>query len=165
MHMIPMWAPAVAKLLKQTPGVKVIIDHLARYAQGTPAEYEEVLKLGANKGVYMKFSGPAVANPQPLCKRIHQAFGLLFLRLAERLEEPVGVDAIEGVRVTALAIATAALFERLGVGFGQLDRGWIGRLGEGIGCQHRGARRHAALQVIDIGRQELQPFPARHARV
>jgi len=76
MHMIPMWAPAVAKLINQTPGVKVIIDHLARYSQGTPAEYEEVLKLGANKGVYMKFSGPPVADPQPLCKRIHQAFGV-----------------------------------------------------------------------------------------
>src|SRR5688572_19932035 len=47
MHMIPMWAPAVAKLIGQTEGVNVIIDHLCRYGQGTPAEYEEVLKLGA----------------------------------------------------------------------------------------------------------------------
>jgi predicted TIM-barrel fold metal-dependent hydrolase len=84
MHMIPMWAPAVGKLVNQTPGVKVIIDHLCRFGQGTPAEYEEVLKLGANPGVYMKFSGlnysskqpPPHADLQPLCKRIHQAFGI-----------------------------------------------------------------------------------------
>jgi predicted TIM-barrel fold metal-dependent hydrolase len=75
MHMIPMWAPAVAKLAAQTKGVKVVIDHLCRYAQGTAAEYEEVLKLGANKGVYMKFSGPIPPNPQDLCKKIHQAYG------------------------------------------------------------------------------------------
>ncbi|MFN0103786.1 MAG: amidohydrolase family protein [Bryobacteraceae bacterium] len=83
MHMIPMWAPAVGKLVARTPGVKVVIDHLCRYSQGTPAEYEEVLKLGASPGVYMKFSGlsysskqpPPHADLQPLCRRIHQAFG------------------------------------------------------------------------------------------
>jgi len=75
MHMIPMWAPAVARLVQQTPGVRVIIDHLARYAQGAPTEYDEVLKLGATKRVYMKFSGPAVPDAQTLCKKIHQAYG------------------------------------------------------------------------------------------
>lgn len=83
MHMTPMWAPAVAKLVKQTPGVHVVIDHLCRYAQGTPAEYEEVLKLGSSDGVYMKFSGlnysskqpPPHADLQPLCRRIHSAYG------------------------------------------------------------------------------------------
>lgn len=83
MHMTPMWAPAVGKLIAQTKGAKVIIDHLCRYGQGTPAEYEEVLKLGANPGVFMKFSGlsysskqpPPHADLQPLCRRIHQSFG------------------------------------------------------------------------------------------
>ncbi len=78
MHMTPMWAPAVDKLIARTPGVKVIIDHLSRPSQGTAAEYEAVLKLGRHPGVYMKFSGlsytPAAALPD-LCKRIHQAFG------------------------------------------------------------------------------------------
>jgi predicted TIM-barrel fold metal-dependent hydrolase len=83
MHMIPMWAPAVGSLIAKTRGVKVVIDHLCRHGQGTAAEYEEVLKLGANKNVYMKFSGlsysskqpPPHADLQPLCKRIHGAFG------------------------------------------------------------------------------------------
>jgi predicted TIM-barrel fold metal-dependent hydrolase len=83
MHMTPMWAPAVSRLIQQTRGVRVIIDHLCRYAQGTPAEYEEVLKLGAHPGAYMKFSGLNYSSKQPsphadlrpLCQRIHQAFG------------------------------------------------------------------------------------------
>jgi predicted TIM-barrel fold metal-dependent hydrolase len=83
MHMTPQWAPAVGKLVKQTPGAHVVIDHLARHAQGTAAEYEEVLKLGALPGVYMKFSGlnysskqpPPHADLQPLARRIHGAFG------------------------------------------------------------------------------------------
>jgi len=83
MHMTPMWAPAVNKLITATPGVRVIIDHLSRYAQGTPAEFEEVLKLANHPGVFMKFSGlsysskqpPPHADLQPLCRRIHKAFG------------------------------------------------------------------------------------------
>jgi predicted TIM-barrel fold metal-dependent hydrolase len=79
MHMIPKWAPAVARLIQQTPGVRVVIDHLSRHGQGTAQEFEEVLKLKA----YMKFSGlsyssknpPPHADLQPLAKRIHQAFG------------------------------------------------------------------------------------------
>lgn len=83
MHMIPMWAPAVGRLTQMTSGVRVVIDHLCRHGQGTAAEYEEVLKLGANKNVYMKFSGlsysskqpPPHEDLQPVCRRIHQAFG------------------------------------------------------------------------------------------
>lgn len=83
MHMTPMWAPAVARLVEKTPGVRVVVDHLARHSQGTTAEYEEVLKLGTLPGVYMKFSGlnysskqpPPHADLQPLCRRIHGAFG------------------------------------------------------------------------------------------
>lgn len=83
MHMIPMWAPAVGGLVAKTPGVKVVIDHLCRSGQGTAAEYEEVLKLGNNKNVFMKFSGLGYSSKQPsphpdlqpLCRRIHQAYG------------------------------------------------------------------------------------------
>jgi predicted TIM-barrel fold metal-dependent hydrolase len=83
MHMTPMWAPAVARLIEKTPGVAVVIDHLCRYAQGTPAEYEEVLKLAKKGRVYMKFSGLGYSSKEkpphrdliPLCKRIYDAFG------------------------------------------------------------------------------------------
>lgn len=83
MHMIPKWAPAVGVLLAKTPKVNVVIDHLCRYGQGTAAEYEEVLRLGKTGRVYMKFSGlsysskqpPPHPDLQPLCRRIHEAYG------------------------------------------------------------------------------------------
>lgn len=83
MHMTPRWAPAVERLVDQTPGVRVVIDHLCRYGQGTQAEYEDVLRLGRKPGVYMKFSGlnysskqpPPHADLGPLCRNIHAAFG------------------------------------------------------------------------------------------
>lgn len=82
MHMIPMHAPAVRRLAEQHPHVPVVIDHLCRYAQGTPAEYEEVLRLGRLPQVYMKFSGLGYSSKQPsphrdltpLIQRIAEAF-------------------------------------------------------------------------------------------
>ena len=60
-------------------------DHLARPAQGTGAEYEEVLKLSRFPRVYMKFSrsgvaaasklGPPYSDAKPVVKRIYESFG------------------------------------------------------------------------------------------
>jgi len=83
MHMIPMWAPQVGALLGKVPGATVVIDHLARMGQGTPAEYEEVLKLARKGRVYMKFSGlgysskekPPHADLIPLAKRLLDSYG------------------------------------------------------------------------------------------
>jgi len=82
MHMIPAQAPAVRALAQAQPKVPVIIDHLSRMAQGTAAEYEEVLKLGQLPQVYMKFSGlsysskvpPPHADLAPAIRRIFGAF-------------------------------------------------------------------------------------------
>jgi predicted TIM-barrel fold metal-dependent hydrolase len=65
MHMIPVHAPAVGKLMDQTPGVTVVIDHLCRKGQGTDAEYEEVWKLGRRPNVVMKFSGLGYTSKEP----------------------------------------------------------------------------------------------------
>src|SRR5262249_25085668 len=43
----------------------VILDHLARAGQGTPAEYEQVLKLAQYPRVYMKYSGVGYSSKQP----------------------------------------------------------------------------------------------------
>lgn len=45
MHLIPYAAPQVGELAAQFGGVPVILDHLARAAQGTAAEFDGVLKL------------------------------------------------------------------------------------------------------------------------
>ena len=83
MHMIPMFAPQVGSLIQKTPGATVIIDHLGRNSQGTPAEYDEVLKLARKGRVYMKFSGLGYSSKEksphrdlgPLAKRILDSFG------------------------------------------------------------------------------------------
>ena len=45
MHFIPFYAPQIGALAEQFREMLVILDHLARAGQGTPAEYEQVLKL------------------------------------------------------------------------------------------------------------------------
>src|ERR1051325_1673170 len=45
MHFIPYYAPQIGALAEQFPQMPVILDHLARAGQGTPAEYDNVLKL------------------------------------------------------------------------------------------------------------------------
>mgnify|MGYP000692916503 CR=1 FL=1 len=83
MHLIPYFAPHVRALASQLREMPVILDHLSRAGQGTPAEYEEVLRLSDLPRVYMKFSGhsysskekPPYRDLQPLTRRIFQAFG------------------------------------------------------------------------------------------
>src|SRR5579871_4975865 len=61
----------------------VILDHLARAGQGTPAEYDEVLKLARLPRAYMKFSGVEYSSKtgypyrdvKPLVRRTYDAFG------------------------------------------------------------------------------------------
>ena len=83
MHFIPCWAPQIGELARALPETAVILDHLARAGQGTPAEYEEVLRLARLPRVYMKFSGVRYSSKQdhphrdvkPLVRRTYDAFG------------------------------------------------------------------------------------------
>ncbi|MGH9664052.1 MAG: amidohydrolase family protein [Bryobacteraceae bacterium] len=83
MHFIPYYAPQIGELAAQFPRMPVILDHLARAGQGTPAEYEEVLKLARLPRVYMKFSGVEYSSHEkfpyrdakPIVRRACDAFG------------------------------------------------------------------------------------------
>jgi predicted TIM-barrel fold metal-dependent hydrolase len=83
MHFIPYYAPQIGALAAQFPQMPVILDHLARSGQGTPAEYEEVLKLARFPKVYMKFSGVAYSSHEkfpyrdakPVVRKAVDAFG------------------------------------------------------------------------------------------
>jgi predicted TIM-barrel fold metal-dependent hydrolase len=83
MHFIPFFAPQIGTLAAQFPNVPVILDHLARAGQGTPAEYDEVLRLAKYPRVYMKYSGVRYSSKQdypfadakPLVRRAYDAFG------------------------------------------------------------------------------------------
>jgi predicted TIM-barrel fold metal-dependent hydrolase len=84
-QLIPHYAPQIGELSAKVHGMPVVLDHLARPGQGTPAEYEQVLKLAENPQVYMKFSGTGVASAskqpfphedaKPFVKRVYDAFG------------------------------------------------------------------------------------------
>ena len=83
MHMIPLHAPEVARLAKEFANTTVIIDHLARAGQGTPAEYDRVLQLAKLPKTVMKFSGVRYSSKQEpphrdaadLVRRTFDAFG------------------------------------------------------------------------------------------
>ena len=83
MHMVPRFAPQVRKLAEQHRDMPVIIDHLARAGQGSPAEYDAVLRLAELPEVYMKFSGVRYSSKRehpfpdtkPLIRRTVAAFG------------------------------------------------------------------------------------------
>ncbi|MBI4877747.1 MAG: amidohydrolase family protein [Acidobacteria bacterium] len=82
-HMIPFYAPQVAALAAEFPGTPMILDHLVRAAQGTPEQYEEVLRLARFPKVIMKFSSVAYSSRRkhpfddvrPLARRVFDAFG------------------------------------------------------------------------------------------
>jgi predicted TIM-barrel fold metal-dependent hydrolase len=83
MHFIPGYAQRIRALASQLKEMPVILDHLGRAGQGTPAEYDEVLRLAELPRVFMKFSGVNYSSKekhpfrdvQPIVRRIYQAFG------------------------------------------------------------------------------------------
>jgi predicted TIM-barrel fold metal-dependent hydrolase len=83
MHFTPNHAPAIEKLAMEFPETPVVLDHLARAGQGTPAEYDRVLALARLPRVIMKFSGWTYSSKEPaphrdlapMVKRTFDAFG------------------------------------------------------------------------------------------
>jgi predicted TIM-barrel fold metal-dependent hydrolase len=83
MHFVPHFAPQIRRLAESIPDLPVILDHLARAGEGTPAEYEAVLTLAKLPRTYMKFSGVNYSSKQdhpyrdvqPLVRRTFDAFG------------------------------------------------------------------------------------------
>jgi predicted TIM-barrel fold metal-dependent hydrolase len=85
MHFIPHYAPQIGEMASKFPNVPVVLDHLARSGHGTPADFDEVLKLAALPRIYMKYSSEGVAavskegspyaDAKPIVRRIFEAFG------------------------------------------------------------------------------------------
>jgi predicted TIM-barrel fold metal-dependent hydrolase len=79
----PYYAPQIRALASELREMPVILDHLARYGQGTPAEFEEVLRLAELPCVYMKYSAVHYSSKQeyphrdakPFIRRLFDAFG------------------------------------------------------------------------------------------
>jgi predicted TIM-barrel fold metal-dependent hydrolase len=74
MHCIPLHAPEMTALAREFSDTPVLIDHLARWKQGTPEQYGQILAMAASGNVYMKFSGP-FRDSGDVVKRTFDAFG------------------------------------------------------------------------------------------
>lgn len=85
MQFIPHYAPQIGELAAKFRDMPIILDHLARAGEGTPAEYDEVLRLAEFPRVYMKFSRTGVQSSskqgyphldaKPIVRRAYEAFG------------------------------------------------------------------------------------------
>jgi predicted TIM-barrel fold metal-dependent hydrolase len=80
---VPGWAPQIGELAGKFPDVPVILDHLGRAGGGTPAQYQEVLKLALFPKVYMKYSAVNYSSREAyphrdarvIVRRAYDAFG------------------------------------------------------------------------------------------
>jgi len=93
LHFEPRYAPGFEELIKEFAGTTVLVDHLGRPFQGTPAEYDRVVGWSRFPNVVMKLSAVPSAksyphrDPAPEVKRLTEAFG------ADRLMYGGGFDA------------------------------------------------------------------------
>ena len=85
LHFEPRYAPGFEPLIREFSGTTVLIDHLGRPFQGTPEDYEVVLRWARFDNTIMKLSSipPQTSYPhrdiQPVIRRLTDAWG------AERL--------------------------------------------------------------------------------
>lgn len=92
MHFVPAQAPNIRKLASDTRQTRVILDHMGRPGQGSPAEYEDVLRLADLPEVILKFSGWEYykGDLAKLTRRIYDAFGperMIWGTLGNAMEE------------------------------------------------------------------------------
>jgi predicted TIM-barrel fold metal-dependent hydrolase len=73
-QLLPYFAQPIGELASGFPDIPVLIDHLGWHTRGTPAEYEDVLKLAKLPRVYMKVTilGP---ESKAVLRRVYHAFG------------------------------------------------------------------------------------------
>jgi predicted TIM-barrel fold metal-dependent hydrolase len=64
-HAIPVYAPQIARLAEEATGTTVIVDHLCRAGQGTPEQWDSVVRLHRRPNVVMKISGIPYSSKQP----------------------------------------------------------------------------------------------------
>lgn len=81
LHFEPRYAPGFEPLIREFPDTLVLVDHLGRPFQGTPAEYDRVVQWSRFKNVVVKLSSipSPLAYPHrdagPTIRRLTEAFG------------------------------------------------------------------------------------------
>lgn len=83
MHFVPYYAPQIGELAAALPQLPVVLDHLGRSGEGTPEQFEGILRLAKLPRTYVKFSGWRYSSKQehpfrdiqPAVRRVYDAFG------------------------------------------------------------------------------------------
>jgi predicted TIM-barrel fold metal-dependent hydrolase len=75
MHFLPYYAPQIYDLAAHFPDLPVILDHLARFDEGTPADFAAVLRLAKLPRIYMKYSNAKSLAIKPSVKKVYEAYG------------------------------------------------------------------------------------------
>ena len=83
LHIGPNYAASATQAIKDFPGCKVLIDHLAEPQTGDAVEYADVLRMADFPNVYMKFSGlahfasdgPKFLSARTFTSQVIRAFG------------------------------------------------------------------------------------------
>jgi predicted TIM-barrel fold metal-dependent hydrolase len=75
MHFLPYYSTQIYELAAQFPETPVILDHLGRVDEGTPADFAALLKLAKLPRVYMKYSNAKNADIKPSVRKIYDAWG------------------------------------------------------------------------------------------
>lgn len=65
MHFLPHHAPEIGALSREFKDVPVILDHMGRFGQGKPVDYDAVMALAMGNHTYFKFSGWGYSSKQP----------------------------------------------------------------------------------------------------
>jgi len=83
LHIGPNYAKSASDAIRQFPGCKVLIDHLAEPHMGNAVEFADVLRMADLPNVYMKFSGlahfaengPEFLSARTFTSQVISAFG------------------------------------------------------------------------------------------
>lgn len=75
MHFLPYYSTGIYEIAEQFPTVPVILDHLGRFNEGTPADFTALLRLAKLPQVYMKYSNAKSADIKPSVRKIYEAWG------------------------------------------------------------------------------------------
>lgn len=80
MHFLPHHAPQIGALCDRYRQVRVVLDHMGRTGQGTPADVSQVMALARFPNVYFKYSGwTYFTNPHitvaAVVRQAHASFG------------------------------------------------------------------------------------------
>ena len=75
MHFLPYYASQIYDLAAEFPETPVILDHLGRFDEGTPADFAAVLRLAKLPRVFMKYSNAKSLAIKPSVRKIYDAYG------------------------------------------------------------------------------------------